>query len=60
MAAYFSKSEQEMSKALRQTEKEIQSQKLKNKEAMYKLVYAFVNVWQVSVQEAAYLWLTYG
>ena len=60
MAAYFSKSEHKKSKASSKTEKEIQTQKLKNKEAMYKLVYAFVNVWQVFAQELAYLWLSYG
>ena len=62
MAAYFSKSVQETSEVLRQAKGEIQSQKLKIKEVMYKLVYVFVNARVVSDQEVPYfcfpeLWL---
>ena len=56
MFAYFFKSEHETSEALRQAEKEIKAQKIK-KEAIYKIVHAFTNIRQVSVQEAPYLCL---
>ena len=54
---YFSKSEHETSEALRQAEKEIKAQKIKTKEAMYKIAHAFTSACQVPVQEAAYLCL---
>ena len=57
MTEYFSKSEHQTSEALRQAEKEIKAQKIKTKEAMYKIVRAFSNACQVSVQEAAYVCL---
>ena len=54
MTEYFSKSKHETSEALRQAENEIKAQKLKKKEAMYKISHAFTNACQVSVHEAPY------
>ena len=42
MAAYFSKSENETSQALKETVKEIKEQNLQGKEAMYKLACSFI------------------
>ena len=47
MGAYFSKSEQEPSEALRQAEREIKNQKMKTRDSIYAR--------QISVQEVAYL-----
>ena len=41
MAAYISKSEQETLEALRQAEREIKTQKMKTREAIYKIAHAF-------------------
>ena len=57
MTAYFSKSEHETSKTLRQAKKEIKNKKTKTKEVIYKIAHVFTNTHQVSFQEAAYLCL---
>ena len=50
----FSKPEQEMSKSVRQAEREIKTQKVKTREGMYKITNPFRNARQVSVQEVPY------
>lgn len=52
MCSYFSKSESESSQALIQASKEIQSMKLRTREAMYKLASAYATSRQMSLQEA--------
>ena len=49
MAVYFSKSQQEKSKALLQVEREFKTQKVKTTEGIYEISHAFANARQISV-----------
>ena len=62
MAAYFSKSESEVSESLKQAAKKEKNQNLSVRDAMKKITYSFISSCQLSVQEAGYnalpeLWL---
>lgn len=57
VALYFFKSESEISNALCQAERKIKTQKIKLREATCKIVHAFANTGQDSVQEVTHLCL---
>ena len=57
MALYFFKSESEISNALCQAERKIKTQKIRLREATYKIAHAFANTGQDSVQEVTHLCL---
>ena len=57
MTAYFSKSQNSTSEAMKQAVQEIKLQNLLARVAMKKLAYSFICVRQMSVQEAVYLCL---
>ena len=53
-AAYFSKSESEVSESLKQAAKEIKNQNVHVHDAMKKIAYSFKGSHQLSVREAVY------
>ena len=57
MTAYFSKSENSISEAMKQAIKEIKLQNLSTRVAMKRLAYSFICFKQMSVQEDVYLCL---
>ena len=58
MTAYFLKSENSTSKAMKQAVQESKLQNLLARVAMKKLAYSFICVRQMSVQQAVYLYLS--
>ena len=58
MGAYCSNSEQDTSKALRQVQREIKTQKMITTEVMYEIVYAVANSHLVSIQKEGTLMFT--
>ena len=58
MGAYCSNSEQDTSKALRQVQREIKTQKMITTEVMYEIVYAVANLHLVLIQKEGTLMFT--